>query len=167
MNTKQEQELTVEIEKSDAGTRIRIVEVPVGADKTQFDRAYRLVDELYRRISDLDAEIDLEEEVYETKVKAACLWIHKDDKVCISESISKNSHRIALSLLRVYPECMQEADVVRETGVPRQTVNGQLCGETKSVANYFTKCDSGYRLTTTGFNWLTDAVLPQYVEHED
>ena len=167
MNTNQEQELTVEIEKSDVGTRIRIVEVPVSADKTQFDRAYKLVDELYKRISDLDAEIELEGEVHDAKVKAATLWIHENDEVCISESISKNSHRIALSLLRIYPECMQEADVVRETGVPQQTVNRQLCGGTKSVANYFTKCDSGYQLTTTGFNWLIDEVLPQYFEHDD
>jgi hypothetical protein len=166
MGDNKEQKFAVEIEKSKYDTKIRVVGISLGADKAQFDCAYKLVDELYKRVSNLDAAIklDLERAVRDAKAKAATLWIREGDQLGISKTVSENSHRIALSLLQAYPECKKQLVVVTETQLTKQSVSNHLRGYIKSTQLYFEQCEDGNRLSLDGLHWVITEIIPAVVK---
>ncbi len=166
MNANEEQELTVEIEKSRSGTKIRVVGISASTDEAQFDQAYKLADELYRRIETLDLEIESENKIQQAKNQVSHLWVQEENKWKLSASVTEASHRIALSLLRSYPKCITQADVIRETNIAQKTVSNHLGGRKKEVRIYFSKCDGGYQLSQDGLNWTITKVIPKAIGQE-
>ncbi len=161
------EEFTVEIEKSEAGTRIRIVEVSVGANRNVFDQAYRLVSDLHRRTTDLDTEIQLVQRTERARSMVEGLWKPEGDTATLSTIVSDKSHRIALVLLRSYPEFMRISDVAGEAGVPRETVRNQLKGDVEAVAEFFVAQDKGFQLSHAGLDWVIDNVIPLVLDRTE
>ena len=166
MNTDEEQEFTVEIEKSESGTKIRVVGISVGTDKVQFDQAYKLADELYGRIEMLDLEIGLEKKIQQAKNQVSHLWVQEENKWKLSASVTEASCRIALSLLRRYPKCITQADVIEETNIAQKTVSNHLGERVKTTRKYFSKCAGGHRLSEDGLNWTITKVIPKAIGQE-
>lgn len=166
MNTNEEQEFTVEIEKSESGTKIRIVGISVSTDKAQFDQAYKLADELYRRIETFDLEIESKKKIQQIKNQVFHLWFQEGNNWKLSASVMEASHRIALSLLRNYPKCITQADVIGETNIAQKTVSNHLGGRVNTTREYFSKCDGGHRLSEDGLNWTIAKVIPNAIDQE-
>lgn len=166
MNANEEQELTVEIEKSKSGTKIRVVGISASTDEAQFDQAYKLADELYRRIETLDLEIESENKIQQAKNQVSHLWVQEENKWTLSASVTAASHRIALSLLRRYPKCIRQADVIGETNIAQKTVSNHLGGRVETTRKYFSKCDGGHPLSEDGLNWAITKVIPKAISQE-
>jgi hypothetical protein len=166
MNANEEQELTVEIEKSRSGTKIRVVGISASADKAQFDQAYKLADGLYRRVETLDLEIGSEKKIQQAKNQVSQLWVQEENKWKLSASVTDASRRIALSLLRRYPKCITQADVIGETNIAQKTVSNHLGGRVRTTREYFSKCDGGHRLSEDGLSWAITKVIPKAIGQE-
>ena len=161
------EKFTVEIEKSEAATKIRVVEVSVGANKNEFDQAYRLVSELHRRTADLDTEIQLVQRTERARSMVEALWKPEVDTATLSTIVSDKSHRIALVLLRSYPKFMRISDVAREAGIPRETARNQLKGDVEAVAEFFEAQDNGFQLSRAGLDWVIDNVIPLVLDQTE
>jgi len=155
-----DEEFLIEIEKSQETTRIRVS----GVSPAKFDMAYRSVVNLMKRAKELDAEIEREQEVEIAKKRLDALWTHEGSSWKLSKSVSEGPHKIALSLLRDYPEFKKQVDVVRETGLPQSTVKVHLNGERKSTRRYFCKRDEGYTLSSEGLRWVLNEVIPSVTQ---
>ena len=130
------------------------------SDTDQFDDAYRTARRLLGRISHLDQAIEAELMVEEGRLRTGYLWTKVDDEFRLAEAPTEPQERSALSLLRIYPQCMREVDIVRETGVLQKTANRHLRGERETSREFFSVCDGGYTLTEAGINWVLDEVIP-------
>ena len=156
MTDKTQRDFKIELEKSETGTLIRITDV----SQTNFDNAYRLATDLLDRATNLDSELHQLRLVEQAKNKVAMYWIQDGDTKRISDFISQRSHRIALSLLDVYPEGKIQSQIVKETNISQPTIHIQLSGKVKSVADYFEKRGNCYFLTKTGLDWILRDVIP-------
>jgi len=160
MNTTKDDNFIVEVEISSNGPIVRVTGIPTGSDFTSFDSAYILARKLLHRIKYLETSHELELAMIDLNAKVLHLWTEEDGIFRLSDEPKKNSHRIAFSLLRVYPECRTDADIIKDTGVKQSTANDQLLGKVKTVADYFIPCEKGYTLTKSGIDWLSTDVIP-------
>ncbi len=147
------------IEVSTSGVIIRVENISP-SNTNQFDDAYRTARRLLGRIPHLDQTIEVELMVEEGKLATDYLWTQADNEFRLAEIPTEPHERVALSLLRVYPECMREVDIVKETGVRQNTVNRHLTGERKVSQGFFSICDGGYTLSAKGINWVLKEVIP-------
>jgi hypothetical protein len=139
----------VDIEKRSDTTTIRVRNV----NQEDFDEAYTYVQSLFNRASILEKRFQAE--------KVICtLWHATESGNMLSDVVTQSSHRVALSLFRVYPDSKPATDVVRETSLPRATVHDQLTGRRESVSQFFEKTENEYRLTKEGFDWVLNEVIP-------
>ena len=163
MNENSQPRITIEV--STSGVIIRVEDISA-LDTDQFDVAYRTTRKLLGRITHLDQTIEDELMVEEGRLSTGYLWIQVDDEFRLTEIPTEPQERIALSLLRVYPQCMREIDIVRETGVQQRTANRHLRGERESTRGYFSICDDVYTLTEAGINWVLEEIIPNLNSEE-
>ena len=156
MSDKNLRNFKVEIEKTENGTLIRVTDV----NQTNFENAYRLATNLLNRASKLDSELLQIEVVEKARSRTAMYWIPKGDTKRISDFVTQRSHRIALSLLEVYPKGKLQSEIVKETGIYQATAPTQLSGKIHSVASFFDKRGKRYFLTETGLEWVLREVIP-------
>ena len=138
MTEKENDDFLIDIEKSDDVTRIRIS----GFKKNEFDQAYRMATHLTHRAKELDIAIEEENRLSVAKKEVNYLWTQEDTEWKLDEAISDASYRIALALLRTYPQCKKQTDVVKMTKVPQKTVSNHLSGKLDSTRIYFCKCNN-------------------------
>lgn len=156
MTQKKKQDIRFEIEKTETGTLVRVTEVSF----EEFDEAYVMLLQLSKRITEIDAEFILTQKIQQAKEQLASIWIKSEEEWRVSDLVSQKSHRIAISLLFSYPQEKPEAQIVRETNIPRGSVNAQLSGRVKSVESFFIQSNSGYTLSKEGIAWVLEEVLP-------
>lgn len=149
----------ITIEMSDSGFIIRVENISP-SDTDQFDNAYRTARRLLGRIPYLNQIIEIELMVEEARLATAHLWAQVGDEFRLSAIPAEPQERIALSLLRVYPQCTRETDIVRETNVKQRTANHHLRGERESTREFFSACEEGYTLTERGVSWVLEEVIP-------
>ncbi len=164
MNTEESNNFNIDIELSSNGPIVRVNAIPIEANYASFDTAYVLARKLLQRIEYIETKHELELAVNALNTKIRHLWIEEDGILKLSDKPKENSYRIALSLLRAYPECRIQADIIKDTGVKKTTVNDQLNGKIKLVADYFVPCEKGYTLTKSGIDWLATDVIPSILE---
>jgi hypothetical protein len=157
MNENNQPRITIEVSTSEVIIRVENIS---SSDIDQFDNAYRIARRLLGRIPHLDQAIEVELMVEEGKLAIAHLWIQANDEFRLAAIPTQTHERIALSLLRVYPQCRMEVDIVKEIGVLQKTANYHLRGERKSSREFFYTCDKGYTLTNAGINWVLEEVIP-------
>lgn len=149
MKRQNKQEWSVEVEKKNGSTLIRIGNVNV----EQFEEAYLLAEDL------LEKSIMLEKKSRaEKSVKS--LWVKEKGKTRLSDIVGQSTHRLALSLFMVYPKSKALEEILEETGLSRPTVYRYLGGHRKSVADYFDGESGEYRLTEKGFQWVLNELVP-------
>lgn len=156
MTEEENDDFLVEIEKDKDGTKIRIS----GIGRNEFDSAYRLAVQLTGRVKELDVEIAQEHRFQEMVRKTESLWSQNESTWTLDASISDASRRIALALLKMYPECLKQVDVANMTGIPKKTVSNHLSGKVDSTRDYFDRCAQGHRLSEAGLQWLADKIVP-------
>ncbi|MHA1862789.1 MAG: hypothetical protein ACTSWA_03390 [Candidatus Thorarchaeota archaeon] len=139
----------IDIEKKTESTTIRIKNV----EEERFDDAYLLADEIFKRARILELKIKAESSVIS-------LWLGEEPNQTISDLVTQSSHRIALSLFRVYPKSKSLTQVINETHLPKTTARGHLIGNIKSTTPFFTSDRGAYRLTKEGFDWVLSEVIP-------
>lgn len=164
MNTDESNNFNIDIELSSNGPIVRVNGIPIETSYASFDTAYLLARKLLQRIEYIETKYELELAVNDLNAKIQHLWIEEDGILKLYDKPEKKSYRIALSLLRVYPECRIDADIIKDTGVKQSTVNDQLLGKVKSVVDYFVPCEKGYTLTKSGIDWLSTTVIPSIIK---
>jgi hypothetical protein len=157
MNENSQPRITIEVSAS--GLVIRVENISL-SDTDQFDNAYRTARRLLRRIPHLDQTIEVELVIEEGRLATNHLWTQVDDEFSLAAIPTEPQERIALSLLRVYPQCMRETDIVREISVQQRTANRHLRGERESTREFFSVCEEGYTLTEGGIRWVLNEVIP-------
>lgn len=164
MDTEEIENFNIDIELSSNGPIVRVNGISIEDSYASFDIAYLLARKLLHRIEYIETKHESELVVNDLNTKIQHLWVEEDDILKLSDKPKENSYRIALSLLRVYPECRIDADIIKDTGVKQSTANDQLLGKVKSVADYFAQCEKGYTLTKSGIDWLATDVIPSILE---
>ena len=107
----------------------------------------------------LDSEFEQEFWYLIEKGRTRHLWNASGQ---LSEEVNDNVHRIAICLMREYPQCKTFREIESITGVPNSTVSDNMSGKIESVRQYFRKCKKGYQLTDFGIIWLRTEVIPRY-----
>lgn len=159
---KSDEPFKVDIEKSKNGTRIAIRDILLDSDKRQFDEACKILIGLYRRMTELDETIESKKRVQDANLKVSALWTITDEQIALSDLVLDAEHRIALGVLRHYPECVRITDLAKEVSCPRTTVRNHLRGTVKSVADYYESCsdEDGFRFSPDGIEWVIERVVP-------
>ncbi len=155
---------SITINKDRDGARISVSNIRMDQEKRQFVTAYRLIHELWSLTQSLDDEIEQHLEILELQREASKLW--SEDENELSERVTDNSHKIALSLLKEYPKAVEEAEVVNNVDVKQPTANANLRGQVKGTKDYFKELKGGYQLTKAGIEWLKSSVIPTYITVE-
>ena len=157
MTKEKDTDFGIELEKArDGSCVIRIMNVT----EANFERAYRLADNLLKQAGNIDSELVKLQRVEQARSKVAMYWITREKTRRISDFVSQRSHRIALSLLDAYPDGKTQSQIVEETGVSQPTIHTQLSGKVRSVADYFEQQGRKYFLTEEGVDWLLKEVVP-------
>ncbi|MFW9889906.1 MAG: hypothetical protein ACFFER_17120 [Candidatus Thorarchaeota archaeon] len=157
MDDNSQHKITIEVSAS--GVIIRVENISP-SNTVAFDNAYRTARRLLGRIPHINQTIEAELMIEEGRLHTGYLWTQVGEELRLAEIPAEPHERIAMSLLRVYPQFMREVDIVRETGLRQSTVNPHLRGEIKSSQGFFSACDEGHTLTETGINWIITEVIP-------
>jgi hypothetical protein len=144
------------IERTKDGIGIKAIGVQIDEEKSQFKEAYKLVQELWYLAEMLDVDIEQEFWYFIENRRTRHLW---DLTNQLSEVIHDNAHRIALCLLRKYPDCLTQQVIGELSDIPRTTVGDNLRN------NHFRKCKTGFQLSESGIVWLRTEIIPQYVNN--
>jgi hypothetical protein len=59
-------------------------------------------------------------------------------------------HKVALSLLEVWPNCKRPIAIQGETGLSSGSVSNILTGQQGGSGRWFERCDNGWKLSTIG-----------------
>ncbi|MGY5881772.1 MAG: hypothetical protein RTV31_16095 [Candidatus Thorarchaeota archaeon] len=126
-----------------------------------FDEVYKKSQLLLSRIPFLDDQVKKIILIGKAKDKVQHFWNIDGENVNLTTSPDKPEYRIALSLLRTYPKCKREIDIVREIGVLQKTANNHLRGDRKATEGFFSVCEGGYSLSDDGIDWIVNTILPE------
>ncbi|MHA2322404.1 MAG: hypothetical protein ACXACG_12200 [Candidatus Thorarchaeota archaeon] len=74
--------------------------------------------------------------------------------------LAKEAHRIALALIRAYPETRQQKEIVEETNLHSGSVSRILTGGRGGFAKYFLEINNEWTLSNDGIYWILDDVIP-------
>ncbi|MHA1908959.1 MAG: helix-turn-helix domain-containing protein, partial [Candidatus Thorarchaeota archaeon] len=99
--------------------------------------------------------------------KVDSLWISDSSGFRLSDIVSQSSHRIALSLLKSYPNGLSFSAIQKETSLPKSTAHNLLTGKKASVAKYFAKEGDNYCLSLEGLDWILSDVIPFLASQTD
>ncbi|MHA1863232.1 MAG: hypothetical protein ACTSWA_05635 [Candidatus Thorarchaeota archaeon] len=160
MTENSRKDFEIEIERNNDGISIKARGIQIDNERLQFKEAYKLVQELWFLAEILDIEVEQEFWHLIGNRRTHHLW---DKSNQLSDEVSDNAHRIALCLLREYPQCKTQREIEEMSNVPRSTAGDNLSGNIESVGQYFRKCKKGYQLSKSGIEWLSIQVIPQYV----
>lgn len=139
------------------GTKFQDMNVGVEFDdRDEIDEALEALDFLHQRMR-----------IRQIKELAAMLWSFVEGREVVNKQVKETSHRIALSLLKGYPESTRTSDIAKETGLADSTVSNNLVGRRGGVGHWFEEHGEGWRLSEDGYAAMTREVLPQYLEDED
>jgi len=148
--------ISVEVTKNETVIHVENISL---SETTQFDEVYKAARRLLERIPLLNKNLESELIIEKGKLSTAHLWIEEENEFKLGKLPKIPEHRIALCLLRNFPLCIKEVDIVKETGVLQKTTNRHLRGERKSSEGFFSACDGGYTLTEAGINWVLDEII--------
>ena len=144
----------IEIERTKDGIGIKARRIQIDEEKSQFKEAYKLVQELWHLAETLDFDIEQELWYFIENGRTRHLW---DLSNQLSEVINDITHRIALCLLRKFPDCLTQQHIADLSDIPRTTVRDNLSSD------HFRKCNTGFQLSESGIEWLRTSIIPQYV----
>lgn len=95
----------------------------------------------------------------DTKARADILWVSEGGIQRISDDITDNGERVALSLLASWPASKSNSDIVTDTGLSRAGVYDQLTGRRGDKGEWFQQEGELYALTSYGETQVRDLVL--------
>ncbi|MHA2322403.1 MAG: hypothetical protein ACXACG_12195 [Candidatus Thorarchaeota archaeon] len=142
------------IERTKDGIGIKARGIQIDEEKSQFKEAYKLVQELWYLAEMLDFDIEQEFWHLIENGRTRHLWNLTNQ---LSEVVHDTVHRIALCLLRKYPDCLTQQDIAELSNIPRTTVRDNL------RSDHYRKCETGFQLSESGIIWLRTEILPQYI----
>jgi hypothetical protein len=87
-------------------------------------------------------------------------WKRSAGKWKIS-GISKGAYRIALALLRAYPETRKQSEICEETELRSGSVSRILTGGRGDYVEFFIKINNEWALSDEGVYWVIDKVIPE------
>lgn len=164
----EESEFEVEIEIAHSGPVVRVKSIPTRSeDLSGFDEAYLHARMLYNRIAILDERNALLLRIDALKAETDYLWASDGDNNVLGEVPEDAATRLALALLRRYPNPAPESTLAKETGVRQNTANLILRGKRKASAGFFEGSKDGYQITEAGVDWLETDVIPTLTNVDD
>lgn len=143
------------------------------------------------KIGDFDLEIafDVEDEfedavqsfarlrsryrVTASRQESSRLWILDGETRRISEDVKDSIHRMAISLLELYPKTKPPSKVAAQVGLTSGAVSNYLAGRFTDKGYMFQKRGNGWTLSDRGVEETVSEIVPMYTskcktgEHAD
>ena len=110
-----------------------------------FDSQEEIADAI-RALNELTNRISIEN----TKIKAEDLWSESDGTRRISETISDSGEKVALALLKSWPDLKSNSDISSMTNLSPTAVYDHLTGRRGDKGPWFEKVGELYTFSKTG-----------------